>query len=213
MTLKASMAIGALLAALTLSFVAGQRWQSAATAKELAQAMDQQVQLLGELAGALAEQAVDSAIAYDQAAERLDTIATQLEADREANRNQFRAQAKELATLLAERPDLADQHLGADVLQHWNRSNARPGTSPATTPAAQPAGKPAAAMPGAATGQQRPRGLSAGQPRRRGSAVPRLREPQSGLAGHGGGVAGHRMALVLRGAAAVRAGGRRTVSA
>ena len=158
----------------------------------------------------LRQRAVDGAVAYQQASERMGAIATQLENYREANR-QFAAQQRaSLAALAAARPDLRDMRLGDDFLQHWNRSieggGAEGQRAPAAAPA-RPAGKPADAMPRPAAGnKQRPAG-AAGQPGRVDHAIPGLPQRQGVAGGGDGRVAGHRMALVLPGGEGLRLAG------
>lgn len=143
------------------------------------------------------QERVDDSLAYRQAAERMNTIAAQLERDRESNRTFFDAQRASLGALLRDRPDLRELHFGDDVLRHWNESNAGHAAGGAAGAAARPAGQPAPAVPGPAAGAQRPGAGSAGQPRRGREALPRLQKQQRIAAVGDRRVAGHRMAVVL----------------
>ena len=149
----------------------------------------------------LRQHGVDSALAYQQATERMDAIAAKLEQQREANRQFATLQQQSLDALAAARPDLRDVRLGDDFLQHWNRSNqgrdAEGQRAPAAAPAERPA-KPARTVPRAAAGnQQRPAG-AAGQPRPGDRAVSRLSDRQGFTHRGDGRVAGHGLGLVLQ---------------
>ena len=156
---------------------------------------------LKDTAQKLRQHGVDQALAYQQANERMDAIAAQLEQDREANRQFDTLQRQSLEALVAARPDLRDVRLGDDFLQHWNRSNqgrdAEGQRAPAAAPAERPA-KPARTVPRAAAGnQQRPAG-AAGQPRPGDRAVSRLPGRQGFTHRGDGRVAGHGLGLVLQ---------------
>jgi len=76
--------------------------------------------------------------------ERLNAIARDFEESREQYQTQFTRQRAALTVLLAKRPDL-DLPAGADVLRHWEASNAGAGAdSPDTAPAADAGGIDAA---------------------------------------------------------------------
>ena len=115
--------------------------------------LNSQLQQLSETAEALRNSAVQNALNYRAAIERLDAVAQSREADRETLHQLATQQRNALQKLERTRPDLRSQRAGADVLQHWNRSNQGPRTTSTISPAAdsQPA---AAAVPAAATGRQ-----------------------------------------------------------
>lgn len=117
-------AAAALLLTLLFGVWLGSAWQRGRTAIAQQKADQQTIKQLSNTAKQLQEHAVDMALAYQQAAERMGAIAQQLETDREANRQFEQAQRKELAQLLAARPDLRDVRIGADLLRHWQASNA-----------------------------------------------------------------------------------------
>lgn len=159
---------------------------------------------LKNTAQALRKHAVDAALAYDQATERMAVIATKLEKDREENRRFDQRLRDDLEALAADRPDLRDMRLGDDFLRHWNRSNQGRGAEGQRTPAAAPAvdpRKPARPVPAAPAGhQQRPAGAGS-QSRRSDRPLPGLQRPPR-LPGEGDGrVAHHGMGLVLPGRA------------
>lgn len=184
------------LLALVFGAWAGKRWEKGANAIAANKTLRKDIEELTEAARALQQHGVDSAIARDQAAERLDLIATQREDDREETRLFLETQRTQLGALLAKRPDLHDLRLGDDVLRHWNRGNEGPAASgPA---AAEPAGKPARPVPAAAAGQQRRGARADRQPRRSDGAVPRLQEQPGPLAAGAGRVGSHGVELVLQ---------------
>lgn len=178
------------------SWWGGHRWA------EGGQAIDQVAQLrrdsaeLAQSAKDIRDAAVDAVLAYDQATQRLDAVATQREKDREDLRKFSAALRSDLDALLDARPDLRDLHLGGDILRHWNQSNQGPGAG-ATEPAATDPGQPAAVMPGATTGTGRPAGHAAGQPRPGYRAVPRLRERAKAPGRCGGDMGSGCLGLVL----------------
>lgn len=172
------------------------RWDKGSEAMRANKTLRKDIDELTAAARQLQQHGVDSALAYDQAAQRLDAIAVQRETEREENRHFIQRQRSELDTLLSQRPDLVDLRLGPDVLRHWNKSNQGATPSPAATP--KPAGKPARPVPGPAAGQQRRTSGAAGQPRRGDGAVPRLQEQQRQPAAGRGRVASHGVALVLQ---------------
>ena len=172
------------------------RWDKGAEALRANKTLRQDIDLLTAAARELRQQGVDSALAYEQAAERLDAIAEQRETDREENRLFLERQRSALGTLLAQRPDLVPMHLGDDVLRHWNRGNQGGTAAPAAAP--KPAGQPARAVPGAAAGQQRRGAGAAGQSRRGDRALPRLQEQPGQPAAGRGRMGSHRVELVLQ---------------
>lgn len=139
---------------------------------------------------------VDQAAEMRAASERMGAIATLLEKNLESNHAFAARQQDELVALLARRPDLRTQHLGGDVLQHWNKSNQ--GAAGSSAAPAKPPGKPAHAMPGAASSTQRPGAGSTGESRRGDRAVSGLSIPQRVAGVSRRRVASHRLVLVLQ---------------
>jgi hypothetical protein len=163
----------------------------------------------------LRQYAADVAKAQGDAISRQAEIATRLEDTLDAQRTFTVRQQGELADLLARRPDLRALHLGDDVLQHWNESNAgRPAAGRPARPAARPAGQPAAPVShGTPAGAQRPGAGSAGQPRRGGGAVSRVPGAGEQPDRLGRGVGAHGAVLVLRRARSHGAGRRALLGA
>lgn len=138
--------------ALVFGVWAGKRWEKGANAIAANKTLRKDIEDLTEAARALQQHGVESAIAYDEAAERLFLIAIQRETDRAENRQFLESQRDALGALAAAQPGLADLRLGDNVLRHWNRANQGPAaTGPA---AAEPAGKPADRVPAAAPAPQ-----------------------------------------------------------
>lgn len=147
------------LLALCIGLWAGDAWRAGRVAVAQNKALLKQqaddrktISDLQTAAAELRQHAVDATLAYQQASDRLNTIAQQLEQDREANRQFAQQQRDALATLAQARPDLRSLHLGPDVLRHWQQSNRG---APATAPAAADPGQPAHAVPAAAAAGQR----------------------------------------------------------
>jgi hypothetical protein len=163
----------------------------------------------------LQQAAADAAKAQGDALARQAEIATRLEDTLDAQHDFNARQQGELADLLARRPDLRALHLGDDVLQHWNESNAgRPAAGRPARPAARPAGQPAAPVShGTPAGAQRPGAGSAGQPRRGGGAVSRVPGAGEQPDRLGRGVGAHGAVLVLRRARSHGAGRRALLGA
>lgn len=179
---------------------AGSRWATGNAAIDKAAEQTRQLQALSDQISDLADTASTITADYAAAAERLNTIAENQEQTRaQINRNAA-SQQQALAQLLAARTDIAQQRLGADVLRHWNTSNA--GTEPSTAPAAADSGQPDPALPAAADGAGRPSGHATVQPRRSHPGVPPVPQRQSGADHRAGRVAAQRLAVVLRGPAA-----------
>lgn len=172
------------------------RWDKGAEALRANKTLRKDITELTAAARQLQQHGVDSAIAYDQAAGRLDAIAELRETDREENRLFLDRQRGALDTLLAQRPDLVPMHLGDDVLRHWNRGNQGP--APAAPAAPQPAGQPARTVPGPSAGQQRRGAGAAGQSRRGDRALPRLQQQPGPSAAGNGRMGSHRVELVLQ---------------
>ena len=173
------------------------RWDKGAEALKENKTLQKDIADLNTAAKNLQQHAVDDAVAYKLAADRMNGIALALENQNAANESFFRTQSRSLVTLLRVRPDLSVAHLGPDVLQHWNESNQ--GSSIATPAAASsPAGKPANTVPGAPAGSKRPPKRSDGKPRPGGGAVSQLRQHHGGVAIERGRVAGDRVGLVLQ---------------
>lgn len=199
--------VAAALFALILGIWGGNAWRKGQTAiaqaKDLKAQRDADRKAIADLTAAaqqLRQHAVDGALAYQQAAERINAIAADLERDRETNR-QFAAQQQQaLAALAAARPDLRGLRLGADVLQHWQQSNQ--GADPERAPAPAPAGatgQPAHPVPAAPrAGQRRGAGLDR-QSRPGDGPVPRLQRARAVAGANDGRVAAHGQGLVLRG--------------
>lgn len=157
---------------------------------------------LKDTAQKLRQHGVDSALAYQQATERMDAIAAKLEQQREANRQFATLQQQSLDALAAARPDLRDMRLGDDFLQHWNRSNQGRSAEGQRAPAAAPAeraGKPANPVPRAAASDKQRTSGAPGESRRSDRAVPGLQRPWRLPGAVDRRVAGHRLGLVLQG--------------
>ena len=195
------LAIALLLAtAIAAGLWAGNRWAEGGRAIKDRAEQKAYIEDLEQQLTDLHTRAADTAIAYAQAIDRMNTIAESLEQTREENRRFTEDQRGALESLLERRPELRTARVGADVLRHWNQSNQG---KPAAAPPARDPGQPEARMPGAADGTQRPSGDPAGQPRPGGIPVSRLQRTGPGVdPGHGRlGVNG--MAVVLPGAGAV----------
>lgn len=150
----------AALLALCLGLWAGGAWRSGRQAVAQ-QAQDKKtIKDLTDAAQALRQQATEQASAYAQASTRLNAIAQGLEEYRETNRQFEQQQRDALAALLAARPDVRDVRVGAELLRHWQQSNAGPaaaGTATASGQLAQP-------MPTASTASGRQSAHAVGQP-------------------------------------------------
>ncbi|WP_368565514.1 hypothetical protein [Pseudoxanthomonas sp. UTMC 1351] len=180
---------------------AGLRWEQGAhalrTNAELRAERKADRQTIDELthtARQLQQHGVDSVLAYDQATERMNAIATTLETHFAQNRHFATQQRDALADLLGRRPDLRDQPLGDDVLQHWNRSNQGPSADAATP---EPASQSTHAVSGASAGARQPARHPDRQPRRGDGAVPRVPRSQRQSASGVRRMAEDRVALVL----------------
>lgn len=128
---------------------------------------------------------------------RLQNIAEKLEHDRESIQHAASQQNQALRTLAARRPEIRQPlpvpaGVERDILCHWNRAKAAPGTDTAT--AAIPGCEPDAALPAAANAGNRDTGGDAGRPRPNHapiSRVPGAAIPAgAGRAGDAGGRAG-----------------------
>ncbi|MBM9913995.1 MULTISPECIES: hypothetical protein [Stenotrophomonas] len=195
------LAIALLLAtAIAAGLWAGNRWAEGGRAiKDRAE----QQAYIGDLEQQLTRlhaQAADTAVAYAEAIDRMNTIANSLEHNREENRRFTEDQRVALATLLDRRPELRAARVGPDVLQHWNRSNQG---KPAAAAPARDAGQPETGMPGAADGTQRPAGDPAGQSRPGDVPVSRLQRTGAGVDPGHRRLGGHGVAVVLPGSGAV----------
>ncbi|MDG9842407.1 MULTISPECIES: hypothetical protein [unclassified Stenotrophomonas] len=193
-------------ALLGLGFATGHRWAAGSAAIEQREGLELQLRQLQQSAKTLQTQSAQATANYYRATQRLNHIAELQELDRE-NQRQFNLQQQEaLASLLRNRPDLRTGRAGADVLQHWNRSNA--GAAP---PAARPAdaGSAQGRVPGAASSQGRSLGNPAGESRPGRGAVPRLPQPAAKADAGSVGLGGDRLGLVLHSGhpAAVARGG------
>ncbi|HEY1136589.1 MAG TPA: hypothetical protein VGE64_03770 [Xanthomonadaceae bacterium] len=156
---------------------------------------------IGELHAAAtkaAQRDVDNAVAYREATERLDAIASDLEKTNARNRAHAAEQRQALAAVLQRNPDLARVDAGADVLRHWNRSNQGATGGAGAAPAVDQA-QPAGGVPGrTAPGGEQPPAQPAGEPRRGGRAVPRVQGRQERPGGSGAGMAAHGVGVVLQ---------------
>lgn len=197
------LAVAALLGA---GFAVGHRWATGSVAIEQREGLELQLRQLQETAKTLQTQSAQATANYYRATQRLNHIAELQELDRE-NQRKFNLQQQEaLAALLRNRPDLRTGHAGADVLQHWNRSNAGAAPSAAHAPNA---GNAQGRMPGAAGSQGRSLGNPAGESRPGRGAVPRLPQPAAKADAGSVGLGGDRLGLVLHSghpAAAARGG-------
>ncbi|MGH8037300.1 MAG: hypothetical protein ACREPD_06125 [Stenotrophomonas sp.] len=173
---------------------AGNRWAEGGQAiKDRAE----QKAFIGQLEEQVAQlhtRAASTAIAYAEAIDRMNTISTSLEQNREENRKFAEGQRAALASLLDRRPELRTTRAGDDVLQHWNQSNQ--GKSPAAAPASNTR-QSEAGMPGAADGSQRPVGNPPGKPRPGGVPLSRLQRSGTGIDPGNGRMGGHSLAVVL----------------
>ncbi|MCI1110990.1 hypothetical protein MOQ26_08070 [Stenotrophomonas maltophilia] len=195
------LAVALLLAtAIAAGLWAGNRWAEGGRAiKDRAE----QQAYIGDLEQQLTRlhaQAADTAVAYAEAIDRMNTIANSLEHNREENRRFTEDQRVALASLLDRRPELRAARVGTDVLQHWNQSNQG---KPAAAAPARDAGQPETGMPGAADGTQRPAGDPAGESRPGGVPVSRLQRTGAGVDPGRRRLGGHGVAVVLPGSGAV----------
>lgn len=142
----------------------------------------------------LQTQSAESALAYAEATERLNTIANSLEKNREENRKFAEGQQAALAALLDRRPELRAARAGDDVLQHWNRSNQG---KPAAAAAAVNSREPQATVPGAPDGSERSLGDPAGKSRPGGDPVSRLPRSRQSVDPGRRRLGGHGLAMVL----------------
>lgn len=143
----------------------------------------------------LQTQSAESALAYAEATERLNTIANSLEKNREENRKFAEGQQAALAALLDRRPELRAARAGDDVLQHWNRSNQ--GKPAAATAPASISREPQAGVPGAPDGSERSVGDPAGKSRPGGNPVSRLQRSRQSVDPGGRRLGSHGLAMVL----------------
>ena len=108
---------------------------------------------------------------------RLDAIAEQLEHDRESIQHAAREQNQALRTLGTRRPEIRQPlpvpaGVERDILCHWNRAKAVPGTDTAAT--AIPGCEPDAALPAAANAGNRDTGGDAGRSRPNDAPISRV---------------------------------------
>ncbi|WP_180867367.1 hypothetical protein [Stenotrophomonas maltophilia] len=193
--------IAVLLAtAIAAGLWAGNRWAEGGRAIKDRAEHQAYIKDLEQQLTRLHTQAADTAVAYAEAIDRMNTIANSLEQNREENRRFTEDQRAALESLLDRRPQLRAVRVGTDVLQHWNRSNQG---KPTTAAPARDAGQPETGMPGAADGTQRPPGDPAGQSRPGGVPVSRLQRTGAGVDPGHGRLGGNGMAVVLPGAGAV----------
>lgn len=193
--------IAVLLAtAIAAGLWAGNRWAEGGRAIKDRAEHQAYIKDLEQQLTRLHTQAADTAVAYAEAIDRMNTIANSLEQNREENRRFTEDQRAALESLLDRRPQLRAVRVGTDVLQHWNRSNQG---NPTTAAPARDAGQPETGMPGAADGTQRPPGDPAGQSRPGGVPVSRLQRTGAGVDPGHGRLGGNGMAVVLPGAGAV----------
>ncbi len=142
----------------------------------------------------LQTQTAESALAYAEATERLNAIASSLEKNREENRKFAEGQQAALAALLDRRPELRAARAGDDVLQHWNRSNQ--GKPAAAAPAVN-SREPQARVPGAPDGSERSVGDPAGKSRPGRDPVSRLQRSRQSVDPGRRRMGGHGLAMVL----------------
>lgn len=189
-----------LVTAIAAGLWAGNRWAEGGRA--IKDRAEQQAYIgdLEQQLNRLHAQAADTAVAYAEAIDRMNTIANSLEHNREENRRFTEDQRVALASLLDRRPELRAARVGTDVLQHWNQSNQG---KPAAAAPARDAGQPETGMPGAADGTQRPAGDPAGQSRPGGVPVSRLQRTGAGVDPGRRRLGGHGVAVVLPGSGAV----------
>jgi len=131
--------------------------------------------------------------------ERLNAIAADFEVSRERHNQYFNRQRAALSALLAKRPDL-DTPAGADVLRHWQASNAGAGlAAPDAAPAAD-TGKADAAVSTPADAGQRPLVEPDCKPRCRHPVLPPVPDDAPILDRSDGDVGANGAAQLLRGA-------------
>jgi len=141
MSVKLSMVwiVAGLALHFTFAFLAGVRWERGQAAKRENAALTHQVNDARAAAKELHEMAVSIQAEHIASIERLNVIAHDFEVSREQQQQQFTRQRVALSALLAKRPDL-DLPAGADILRHWQASNAGTGLDAADAASATDSG-------------------------------------------------------------------------
>lgn len=150
-----------------------------------------------ETTQALRAAAVDLPAELHAAMDRLNAISQQREKDRETLRNFTARLSADLQALGARHPALRDLDFGTDFLRHWNRANDGPGNDSGNAAAGTP-GQSDPNLPAAAGGAGEHSTGDSGGARPGSGAVSRMPQHERPLARSGRGMAGHRLALVLR---------------
>jgi len=173
MSLKLSMVwiVAGLALHFTFAFVMGIRHERGQAAKRDNATLTRELLSARAAARELHEMALSIQSEQVAGLERLNAIAHDFEVSREQYQTQFTRQRAALSRLLEKRPDL-DISAGADVLRHWQTSNAGTGADiPDTAPAAD-AGGTDAAMSGITDAGQRSLGEFDCEPRCGDGALP-----------------------------------------
>jgi len=186
-------------------FWLGMRWERGTSAQRENAALIQQLEAARAASRELHEMALSIQSEHIASIERLNAIASDFEESRERHTQHFTRQRVALSALLAQRPDL-DTPAGADVLRHWETSNAGTGGDAADAAPAADAGGIDAAVSGAADAGQRPLGEFDCEPRCGDGALPPV--PDAAPAPDRGGedVGAERAATLVRSNATRRAG-------
>jgi len=173
MSMKLSMVwiVAGLALHFTFAFLAGVRWERGQAAKRENAALTQQVNEARAAARELHEMAVSIQAEYVASVERLNAIASDFEVSREQQQIHFTRQRAALSALLAKRPDL-DISAGADVLRHWQASNAGTGLDAADAASATDSGGIDATVSDITDAGQRPLDESDCEPRCSHGALP-----------------------------------------
>jgi len=173
MSLKLSMAwiVAGWALHFTFAFVMGMRYEREQAVRHDNAVLTRELSNARAAARELHELALSIQSEQVAGIERLNVIAHDFEVSREQQQIQFTRQRAALSALLAKRPDL-DLPAGADVLRHWQTSNAGTGADiPDTAPTAD-AGGIDAAVSGITDAGQRSLGKPDCEPRCSDGALP-----------------------------------------
>ncbi|PJK03013.1 hypothetical protein CO615_01790 [Lysobacteraceae bacterium NML75-0749] len=199
--IAAGLLIAALLGAVGGLWL-GQKLARGAAARIANAALKSEVDALHNQLDRQAQQHAAAITDLQAAHTRLQNIAEKLEHDRESIQHAAREQSQALRTLAARRPEIRQPlpvpaGVERDILCHWNRAKAAPGTDTAT--AAIPGCKPDAALPGAADAGNRDAGGDVGRSRPNDTPVPRVPGKTGAASAGRAGDAGQRAGVVLPG--------------
>ncbi len=189
--------VAALLIGLGVGGFVAWKWQEGSQAIEQRTELRKQVDQLETIATDLGKLNVQQAGQMRAAINRMNAISQAREND-EKNLKTFAGKlAGDLDKVRQSDSALRDLDLGPDFLRHWNQANSGPAGAATAAPAT--AGRSGASVPAAATSAKRKSAGHAGAARPGNGDVPRLPKPHAAADRRGGGMAGHGLALVLRG--------------